>query len=508
MSYCLVLPLQQAIDHQIVAVNPDCSMKDVINIMGEAKASCVLVLNQQQLAGIITEKDVVKITAKQNNLATTLVADVMTKKVITIKATAVDNALEVLNLMRQHRIRHLPVIDEQGQVIGIFTPKSLRSILQPTDMLRLRLIDEVMTTQVIQASPTTSLLDVTQQMAKEKVSCIVISETTTKGKVHPVGIITEQDIVKLQAQELDLKATQAQQVMTTPLISLKDSDSLWYANKVMYQHHIRRLVVTGDDGELRGIITQSSVLRVLDPIEMQTLVNILQEVLEERTKKLKQVNQSLQQVVAERLEIEAALLESEARYRTLSMQQAEICQQLEMANQHLQRLATSDGLTGLANRRHFDDYFLQEWRRLAREEACISLILCDVDYFKNYNDTYGHQAGDNCLRQIANLLLNSVKRPADLVARYGGEEFIILLPNTNVVGAIHVAQKIRLGVKSLQIPHINSQTSEYVTLSLGVATTIPHLDNNPADLIATADSALYKAKYFGRDRVQTSHYNQ
>lgn len=507
MSNCLALPLQQAIDHQIVTVSPHCSIKDVINLMGQLKVSCVLLVNQQQLAGILTERDVVRITAKQIDLGLTPVADVMTEQVITIKASAIEDALGVLNLMRQHHIRHLPVIDDQGLVIGIFTPRSLRAVLQPTDMLRLRLVGEVMTTQVIQADPSTTVLNIIQQMVQAQVGCIVISETTTKGKVHPLGMITEPDIVQFQLQGMDIAQIPAQQVMRTPLIALKDSDSLWYAHQIMQQQTISRLVVTGDDGELCGIITQSSVLQVLDTTEMHTLVSILQQVLEQRTEKLTQVNQSLQKLVAERLEIEAALLESEARYRALATQQAELCQQLAIANQELQRLATSDSLTGLANRRHFDDYFQQQWRILARENAPLSLILCDVDYFKNYNDTYGHQAGDNCLRKIANMLSNSVSRPADLVARYGGEEFIILLPNTQIIGAIHVAQKIRLGVKSLQIPHINSQTSEHVTLSLGVATTIPDLEDDSADLIAAADSALYKAKFYGRDRVQSCDCN-
>ncbi len=183
------------------------------------------------------------------------------------------------------------------------------------------------------------------------------------------------------------------------------------------------------------------------------------------------------------------------------IQQSQLYQQLEAANQALQCLATSDSLTQVANRRRFDEYLDQEWRRMAREQALLSLILCDIDCFKSYNDTYGHQAGDDCLQQVARAISRHVKRPADLVARYGGEEFAVILPNTNAEGAVHVAEFIRSEVKALEIVHANSQPSGYVTLSLGVASTIPCHELSCATLITVTDKALYQAKAEGRDRV-------
>jgi diguanylate cyclase (GGDEF)-like protein len=176
-------------------------------------------------------------------------------------------------------------------------------------------------------------------------------------------------------------------------------------------------------------------------------------------------------------------------------------QQLQETNLELHSLAFTDRLTQLANRRCFDKYLDQEWRRMARENAPLSLILSDVDFFKIYNDTYGHQAGDSCLQQVAKAIRNAVKRPADLVARYGGEEFVVILPNTSAEGAVHVAEKIRAAVKALKIAHANSQIGKYVTLSLGVASTVPCHKSWPANLIATTDQALYQAKAQGRDRV-------
>jgi diguanylate cyclase (GGDEF)-like protein/PAS domain S-box-containing protein len=198
---------------------------------------------------------------------------------------------------------------------------------------------------------------------------------------------------------------------------------------------------------------------------------------------------------------EIELLQQLAMSVAIAIQQAELYQQLEVANQQLKHLATLDGLTQLANRRKFDDYLEQEWRRLAREGAPLSLILGDIDFFKRYNDTYGHQKGDECLQQVARALEKAVKRPADLVARYGGEEFAAILPNTPAMGAMQVAESIRANVRELAMNHADSEIGEYVTLSLGVASLIPSPDRSPVDLIAAADKALYRAKEGGRDRV-------
>lgn len=178
-----------------------------------------------------------------------------------------------------------------------------------------------------------------------------------------------------------------------------------------------------------------------------------------------------------------------------------LTEQLEAANQELQRIASSDGLTSIANRRCFDHYLEHEWRRMLREQAPLSLIMCDIDYFKAYNDTYGHLAGDECLKLAANIIRQGARRPGDLVARYGGEEFAVLLPNTPAKGGIHVAELIRASLKAKAIAHAGSQISASVTLSLGVASVIPKSQLSPNQLITEADKALYQAKLFGRDRV-------
>ncbi len=185
------------------------------------------------------------------------------------------------------------------------------------------------------------------------------------------------------------------------------------------------------------------------------------------------------------------------------IQQVRLYQQLETANHELQRIATIDGLTQVANRRRFDEYLQQEWQRMLREQLPLSLILCDIDFFKLFNDTYGHQAGDDCLRQVAQVIQNSAKRAIDLPARYGGEEFAIVLPNTDQEGAILVAQDIQTGVKQLGVAHAASKVCDTVTVSLGVSNTIPSVITSPELLINAADKALYQAKAEGRDRYCT-----
>jgi diguanylate cyclase (GGDEF)-like protein len=179
-----------------------------------------------------------------------------------------------------------------------------------------------------------------------------------------------------------------------------------------------------------------------------------------------------------------------------------VSKQLEEANQVLQRLSSLDGLTGIANRRHFDEFLDQEWKRAIRDATPLSLVFIDIDFFKAYNDTYGHQMGDECLKQVANTLSGTLYRPGDLVARYGGEEFVIVSPNIDARGAAVVAEGLRARVEALGIAHAYSRVSKYVTISLGLANTIPKKDSSPAALITTADHALYQAKQEGRNRVK------
>jgi diguanylate cyclase (GGDEF)-like protein len=175
---------------------------------------------------------------------------------------------------------------------------------------------------------------------------------------------------------------------------------------------------------------------------------------------------------------------------------------LYQVNEELAKLSNVDKLTNISNRRYFDNYLEKQWYVMKRDRKPLSLIMCDIDHFKQYNDTYGHQAGDKCLSLIANTISNNLKRPTDVVTRYGGEEFAIVLPDTNNDGAVHVANTILNGIKKTDISHNNSPTASIVTLSMGVGTIVPDEMNSPVELIKNADDYLYKAKENGRNRIE------
>lgn len=167
----------------------------------------------------------------------------------------------------------------------------------------------------------------------------------------------------------------------------------------------------------------------------------------------------------------------------------------------LREMAFRDGLTGVTNRRFFDETLQQEWRRCSRAKLPLSLIMLDIDFFKKYNDTYGHLQGDECLKRVAAVLSRQVRRPGDVVARYGGEEFAIILPNTPLSGALDVAHHIEAAIRGMGIPHAQGGSQKLVTISAGVASWLWQTDHGPDQLIALADRQLYLAKEQGRARV-------
>jgi len=182
-------------------------------------------------------------------------------------------------------------------------------------------------------------------------------------------------------------------------------------------------------------------------------------------------------------------------------------QRLRAATQELERLANLDGLTQIANRRCFEMHLQMEWARAVREKKSLTLILCDVDHFRLYNETYGHQAGDDCLRQLALIFSRTAKRPGDLAARYGGEEFAIILPNTSASGGTVVARSIQGSVAQLQLPHRDSDEGASISLSFGVATVLPGQELSPTILTELSDRALYTAKERGRNQIVCSGQN-
>ncbi|HEY9605182.1 MAG TPA: CBS domain-containing protein [Allocoleopsis sp.] len=328
-------------------------------------AGCVLVIEQSQAIAIFTERDIVRLTAAGISLHGVKIIDVATSPPVTLKQSQALDIFTALGLFRQHGIRHLPIVDDQGKPIGIVTHDSVRRALQPVNLLtRLRYVRDVMTTQVVHAPVTACVLELAKLMTEYQVSCVVITDKkelaageedkgtsrrtdTGNGKrlaaldasltpqlLIPVGIVTERDIVQFQALELDLSRMVALDVMSTPLFCLHPSDSLWLAHEEMRQRHVRRIVVAGDRGELVGIVSQTSLLQVLNPADMYGAIEILQQMVEERTTQLKRTNHQLRHEIAERQRAETALLEAHDRLKILVEERTA---QLTKANMQLKR---------------------------------------------------------------------------------------------------------------------------------------------------------------------------
>jgi PAS domain S-box-containing protein len=269
--------IYQAINRHPLVVTPDTTIPIVIQQMEQAHSSSVLVIDRGLLVGIFTERDLVKLISERISLDQLTIAEVMTRQLIAISLTELEDAVTVFNLMQQQKIRHLPVLDKSGMMFGLITMKSLRESLQPSDLLRLRRVKEVLVRQVTYAPPNSSLFQIVRLMAQEQISCVVIAQTDKAGIVLPLGIITERDVVRFHTLELDFYQTQAAMVMSTPLLPISPEDSLLQAYQLMNRHRIRRLVVCDEKGNLMGILTQRSILQAMNPAEAYSVIQILRE---------------------------------------------------------------------------------------------------------------------------------------------------------------------------------------------------------------------------------------
>ncbi len=199
-----------------------------------------------------------------------------------------------------------------------------------------------------------------------------------------------------------------------------------------------------------------------------------------------------------------AQMQRDEAYRALR----ELQTQLEQKNKELERLSSLDGLTGIPNRRIFDEALEKEWKRAIRDIKPLALLLIDIDYFKPFNDNYGHQGGDDCLKQVAATLSARLQRGGDMVARYGGEEFVVILPATDVKGAAVIAKGLCNAISDMKLPHAHSKVADHVTISIGVASVVPKGNEQPSHLISLADEALYAAKEQGRNRYHCSESSE
>jgi PAS domain S-box-containing protein len=351
--------MSQAQENKCELLDTDTSQ--TLELLNRERNSCILVVETGKLVGIFTERDAVKLAASQRDLNGIAIAQVMTRKLITLKRSPNQTIFTALSLLHRHRIHHLPILDERGQLYGLVTPSYIRQILQPINLLKLKTVDEMMTKEIFHAPTTASILNIAKLMEAHRISCVVIVEEERRGRgaeeqrsrgveeqrstgvekeigdaalLRPVGIITERDIVQFQVLGLNLAKIQVNKVMSSPLFTLKPEDSLWLAQREMQQRWIRRLVVTGARGELQGLITQTDLLQAIDPVELLSLVKMLQQQVGDKTVALERSNQELEQEISRRRQAEA---ESQKINESLEMRVQERTAELTRVNTRLQQ---------------------------------------------------------------------------------------------------------------------------------------------------------------------------
>ncbi len=513
--------INQVLDPHPLIVNPSTPLIETIALMNRSNqascnlddddsefnsliptsASCALVMADSQLLGIFTSRELVRLTAEGRTLAEMTVGNAMTQPVTTFQETEVQDLFNILRLTRQHGIRHLPIVDKHNQLLGIITPEQVRRSLQPLDWLRFVRVGEVMSNTLIHALPTVSVLRVTQLMVQHQVTCVVIAEhfesnenseleaSVQNSHLRPIGIITERDIIQFQTLELNLGKIQAQTPMSTPLFLASPEDSLWSAHQQMQQRRVRRLIVAGEQGELKGIITLNSLIQALDPKEMYQVIEVLQG----------QVCQ-LEIERAEFLQSRGRELEEQVKKRTFELEEAnqQLQQEIIKRRQIEQKLvhdALHDRLTGLPNRTLLMErieFTIQHAKR--NPDYLFALLFIDLDRFKIINDTLGHLMGDRLLIAVAKLLQESL-RHNDLVARLGGDEFVIFLDGIHKLqDATQIGDRIQ---NMLASPFDFEGQGVFITASMGIVLSSPNYDNSE-DLLRDADIAMYRAKEKGR----------
>ncbi|MBD2329193.1 CBS domain-containing protein [Alkalinema sp. FACHB-956] len=389
--------LQQIVDPDPLRLSPSTTVPDAIALMLQSQATrcevedeidsqasdsgttpvarsqgCALVVKDDRLVGVFTEQDVVKLLASERAIAQLTLADVVAPDCITLPQATLTDTFGVLNYMREHRVRYLPIVDGGGVPVGLVTLDNVRQSLRPENMLRVRQVSEIMTQSVIYALPDASLLQVAQQMARHGISCIVIAteeelardsardsapSQNAGGGLRPVGILTERDMVQFHRLELDFATTPARAVMSTPVVCLRPEDSLWQVQQAMQGRRVRRVVVKDDRGALVGLVTQSSLLAMFNAAEMGVMIHVLQQEVDLKTQQLQQTNQQLEVEVAQRRATEAVLLqmqsdlEQRVAERTAALTEMNLRLQQEMIDrqQAEQKIREQAALLDIAN---------------------------------------------------------------------------------------------------------------------------------------------------------------
>ncbi len=511
----------------------DRTIEDAIGHMVTAETSVVVFIEEEKPVGVLTERDIVSFL----NTGISLQSPLSSVKHPPLTVTDDKTLLFGLNMLIDNNIRRLIVVDAQGNFIGVVTQDDLIRQLEGELYQRdARIMDIISSRQPLRTVSTRDTLSAAVEvMANHKVGSVLITE-----EADIVGIITERDMLKIAGSKTPL-SEKAGAVMSRPVVSASIDSSVSHVLEIMKTKNIRRILINYNDGTPFRVITNRDILRniensyleflnrkirhardVLDFLP-ETIVEVIdvagEQVIQWCNRKTKQefgmdmANLPITSLIpretwtrayrdiVDRGKIEKAKVEIGDRTFELSasymkMQREGIIQAILIDITSEVKMSTRDFLTGAYNRRKFEELLTLEMERAERYQHPLSIAMLDIDDFKTVNDTYGHQAGDGVLQELARLVARHI-RGVDYLARYGGEEFVVLAPETDLAGMHRIAEKLRQAVEAHAF-----QRQNRITISLGVAQFGP--EDTPAAFIKKADAALYRAKAKGKNKVESS----
>jgi len=292
--------------------------------------------------------------------------------------------------------------------------------------------------------------------------------------------------------------------MTCPILSVEYDATLKEVADFMGSHKTSAVLVKNKAHDYIGVVTDADFTRKVAAKEYPVNTTTIESIM---SAPIKTVEASMSMVEANRIMQQSGIRHlaviEEGKFIGL-LSALNFFHYYTNVEEYLSNLAVHDGLTGIYNRRYFDETLAREWKRTMREKVSLSLIMLDIDYFKKYNDAYGHQAGDKCLIKVATAISGVLRRPADMAARYGGEEFVVVLPNVELADSAKFGETIRAKIEALKMEHKQSDANPFITVSLGIASVVPSSKSSYEELIGAADKALYSAKNKGRNQVCVS----
>ncbi len=293
--------------------------------------------------------------------------------------------------------------------------------------------------------------------------------------------------------------------MTSPILSVDEGSTLKEVAKFMKSKQAPLVLVKNKSLDYTGVVTEADFTRKVAAKECSVKTTTIESIMTSPIKTIKGSTIMAEANKSMRLSGIRHLVVTDNEEFVGLLSPINFFKYYEEVEEYLSDLAINDGLTKIHNRRYFDEVLALEWKRERREHSPLSLIMLDIDFFKKYNDTYGHQAGDEALVKVAKTISETLRRPADIVARYGGEEFVVVLPNAEQKDAVKLSEIIRATIEGLKIEHKLSSINPFLTISLGVASIVPSSDSSPEELLKKADEALYNAKIRGRNCVNLAH---